>query len=350
MEKESYSSTDIQKMFRVSERYRSPVSLLNAEERGEIPLAGRVARGKLSVRQWTTGQLPEIGQKFGFLANSKEQHVLSVFLSKGGILKSSFTYNLARTLALNGVKRVASKQSRILVVGLDLQQSITDLALPKLEVESLEDADSERAGLFQVLYEKAPLESVIVRTDLPNLYVIPENSALNQLEKRLRFETRKEYVFRDKLLPLLQEFDVVLFDNSPNWNSLIENSLTAATSVLSPIGCELGSYQALRNHTQNIEDFIEAMRIDWDNYFLIPTLLDKSKISQQIYGAYLNQYPENVLATPIRRSATGQEALAIRKSVFEYAPTSALADDYFEAIKTLWGKILATEAANGALA
>ena len=348
MEQKTYSSSDIQKIFRVSEKYSSPVSLLNAEERGDIPKADRVQRGRVSVRKWTPDQLPGIGKKFGFLNGAtREQQVLTTFLSKGGVLKSSFTYNLARILALNSVKMESAEKSKILIIGLDLQGTITDYALPPLKVESLEDAEqSERMGLAQLFYEKAPLEKIILPTDLPNLFIIPENSALNNLEKRLRFETRKEYVFRDKLLPQLQDFSVIIFDNSPNWNSLIENSLACATTVLSPIGCELGSYQALKNHTANIQEFAEAVQASWDNYFLIPTFLEKSKISQQIYGAYLNQYPENVLPTPIRRSAVGQESLALHKSVIEYAPTSPLADDYYEVVKTLWNKILSGEAAN----
>ena len=219
--------------------------------------------------------------------------------------------------------------------------------MPPVAVESLEEAQlTERAGLYEVLYEKTPLQDVILPTDLPNLFIIPESSSLNSLEKRLRFETRKEYVFKDKLLPQLQDFSVIIFDNSPNWNALIENSLVCATTVISPIGCELGSYQALKNHTTNIKEFSDAVQANWDNYFLVPTVLEKSKISQQIYGSYLNQYPENVLPTPIRRSVVGQEALTLRKSVLEYAPTSSLADDYYEVIKTIWGKILESEALN----
>jgi chromosome partitioning protein len=351
MDTEFYSSNDIQKIFRIGEKYKSPVSLLNAEERGEIPRARREQRGKIAVRQWTPGQLPDIGKKFGFLKNCKEQHILSCFLSKGGVMKSSLLFNFARTLALNAVKMEKAEKSKILIIGLDLQGTITDYTLPPLQIESLEEAQLvERKGLYEFLFEKASLDEVMLPTDLPNLFIIPENSALNHLEKRLRFETRKEYFFRDKLLSQLQDFSVICFDNSPNWNSLIENSLVCADTVVSPIGCELGSYQALKNHTLNIQEFGEAVQAQWDNYFLIPTMLDKSRISQQIYGSYLNQYPENVLPTPIRRATAGQEALTLRKSIFEYAPTSSLADDYYEAFKTLWSKVLASEAVNVAQA
>jgi chromosome partitioning protein len=41
-------------------------SLLNYEEKGEIPKAHRDQKTKISKRYWTTDQLPEIGAKFGF--------------------------------------------------------------------------------------------------------------------------------------------------------------------------------------------------------------------------------------------------------------------------------------------
>lgn len=58
--------------------------MVNAEERCEIPTANRVLRGKIRVRQWTTAQLPEIGEKFGFLNKPSSQKIISVYTPKGG--------------------------------------------------------------------------------------------------------------------------------------------------------------------------------------------------------------------------------------------------------------------------
>ncbi len=145
MEKTAYTTADIQKIFRVEEKYKSSLSVLNAEERGEIQKASRIQRGKTSVRQWQTDQLPDIEKKFGFLKNCKEQQILNVFLSKGGVGKSSFCFNLARTLAISSVKKASAENSKILIIGLDLQGTITDYTLPPIVVESLEEAQlSER--------------------------------------------------------------------------------------------------------------------------------------------------------------------------------------------------------------
>jgi hypothetical protein len=93
----------------------------------------------------------------------------------------------------------------------------------KLRVENSQDEEKD-PDLNRLSLEKAPLEKIVLPTDLPNLFIIPENSALNNLEKRLRFETRKEYVFRDKLLPQRQGFSVIIIAKPYGYRSLPENS------------------------------------------------------------------------------------------------------------------------------
>ncbi len=66
MEFRGYSSMDLHHLFRMEERFKSQQVLANAESRGEIPRANRIARGKKEIRKWAPDQLPEIGKRFGF--------------------------------------------------------------------------------------------------------------------------------------------------------------------------------------------------------------------------------------------------------------------------------------------
>jgi len=340
VEKTHWTSSEIQKLFRLDERVKSRQTLFNAEDRGEIPKAARIARGKQQIRQWTADQLPEIGRRFGFLEKPNKTEVICVYTAKGGVLKTTLSYSLARILAINGIRTV--------VVGLDIQCSITDIALPQKEVLSLEESGQRRRGLYHHLFEKIPLEDVIQKTSLPTLDIIPETSDLNVLEKKLRLEPRREYVLKDRLLPKLLQYDVVIFDNGPSWNQLIENALTAASTILSPIGCDLGTYQALQTNLATLAEFQSAMKIDWENFILVPTLLEKTKLSQQIYGAYLNQYGEKIVPIPIRRGVKGQEALVLKQSALEYDPSSPLGQDYFELAQEVWKRITSAESRNDA--
>ena len=85
------------------------------------------------------------------------------------------------------------------------------------------------------------------------------------------------------------------------------------------------------------------MNISLKHFFLVPTLLDSTKLSQQIYGAYLNQFREYTVALPIKRAIIGQEAIAQKKSVLEYAQSSSLALNYYELIESLWTNMCGRE-------
>ena len=334
MEPSMYTPTDIKNIFRLDERVLSKQTIFNAEKRGEIPEAHRVARGKNQVRTWGVGDLPAIGKKFGFLQQPSPgtMELISVYTAKGGVLKSTLTHTLARILALNGIS--------VCIVGLDIQMSVTDSILDKPTVTSLESIQ-ERAGLFELFNRQSTLDQVLVSTDLPTLSIIPENSQLKALEKQIRNATRKEDYFKVNLIPLLQDrFQVVIFDNSPNWNSLVENSLVCATSVVSPMGCDLGTYRARQANLDMILEFQDDAGISCeDRLFAVPTLLDNSKLSKQIYGVYLSQLGKILVANPIRRAVVGQESAVERKSVLEHDPRSPLAQDYYELAVELWKRI-----------
>jgi chromosome partitioning protein len=330
-QKDLWSISDIDKLFKMKGRAKSRKDLLEAEESGLIPSSERFQRGSTSVRKWHFSKLPDIGKKYGFLKQPREQRIICVYTTKGGVLKTTFSYNLARILALNGIKTI--------IIGLDIQCSITNIVIPPEESNNLDQVPERCPSLYQFLIEKKSIDDVIKHTEFHTLDIIPESPDLNILEKKIRILNRREYIFQDKLISKLSDYQVIIFDNGPSWNQLIENALTASNVVLSPIGCDIGAYQAIDINMSALSEFKESMALNWDRFLLIPTLLEKTKLSQQIYGSYINRYPETVISAPIRRAVKGQESIFLRKSVLENDPTSNLAQDYYELLTSIWNKI-----------
>lgn len=331
MEKIYWTSTDIRKIYRLKGRM-SPQTLLNAEEKGTIPKANRISRGKVEVRQWHIEQIPSIGEQFGFLSPPTQQVRICVYAPKGGVLKTTFCFNLARTLALNGIKT--------LIIGLDpIQSSITNYTLPQKKIESLEDISNDSNGLYHYLFEKVPLEKIIRKTSIPTLDVISETPELSHVDLKLKMTTRREYFFKEKIIPNLKDYQVILFDNNPGWSQLVENSLTASNVIITPMGCDIESYKAIDKNISILSSFQEEAKIEWNHFLQIPTLLERNKLSQQIYAAYINSYGDSVISFPIRRSIKGQEARAFYQCVLEHEPTSELAQDYYDAITEVWKRI-----------
>ena len=331
MEKEKWTNSEIRKLFRMHDRYKSIQTLYNAEERGEIPLAEREPRGKVMARFWDLNQLPCIGKKYGFLKKTcPEQIVICKYMQKGGVLKTTTTWNEARIFALNGLS--------VLLIGLDPELSVSDIVLPQREVLRLDEIE-QHLGLYHFFAEKNPLEQIIKPTSLPTLDIIPETHELVLLDKWMSRETRREYIFKDRLMPYLKNYDVVIFDNSPTWNHLVENSLVVSNNIIIPLGCNLLSYNASATNMESIWDFQEVMKLDKQQIIMFSSLLDRNSLSQQINATYLQNYAESILSTPIRRSVKFEEALMSRQSILEYAPNLPAADEYYQLILEEWYKI-----------
>jgi chromosome partitioning protein len=325
-----WTANDIIKLLRMTDSSRTP--LYYAEEQGHIPMAQRVVRGKIKVRKWDTSDIPVIGKKFGFLSPPQKQLIITTYTPKGGVTKTTFTANLARILAIHGIKTLAC--------GLDFQRSLTRYLIHSESLKNLDDiGKNPTLGLHHLIFDKAPIDQVIKKTDLPTLDVIPETSDLNFMAKKMRVENRREYIFKERLLPLLGQYEVILFDCNPGWSDLSENALVAANNIVMAAACETECYEALKTNLSEISDFQKSMRIIWENFLMFPTLLENNSTSQNIYARYLNMYEDTIIPSPIRRSIIAQEARMANMSIFEYNPTSSLALDYYNLIKTLWGKL-----------
>ena len=145
-------------------------SLVNYEERGEIPKAHRDQKTKIASRYWTTDQLPEIGAKFGFLKAPKSPKIFTTYSQKGGGLKSSITHTFARSLALCGIKTV--------VVGTDNQRSVSILLKKDEEVQDFAQLkQNKELGLYHFLFEGVGIDEVIQKPTSPHwtLYLKPQS-------------------------------------------------------------------------------------------------------------------------------------------------------------------------------
>jgi len=330
--KEVWTTNEIFKLFRIK---KTKTSFYNDEAKGLVPEAKRKARGTTFVRTWSLNQLPLIGEKYGFIKKPDGQKVISVYTPKGGVLKTTFAFNLARILALHNIK--------VLVIGLDVQGSITsNLMEEQGSVTSIDDIQ-ETKGLYAASLSKetggCPIEDVVNISSISNLHYIPESPTLNLLEQKIRDMPRREFYLEKLLKPIRQRYDVIIFDNSPSWNFLIQNSLAIATDVISPISCDIETYKALAQNIELINNFKVNMELDWNSFTLIPTKLERTKLSSQIEAQYRRSFSEIITNSSIRSATIGQESSLEQVSVIELDSKAPLAEDYFDVIHDVWGLV-----------
>jgi chromosome partitioning protein len=301
-------------------------TLFNNEERGEIPTASRIQRGKTHYRAWELNQLPMIGERMGFLKKPESPKVVSIFSLKGGTSKSSLSFQIARSFALHNI--------RTLVIGLDAQETITQTLARSMNKSMPEDV----AGLYHVLADGVNLESAIQKTDIHSLDFIPETIELSVLDIWLKNQMRKEYIFRERLVsPLLglERYDLILFDCNPAWSEMVTGALGASDTLLSPLGADINSLKAAKIFIELLADFQDEMKHTFKTFRIIPTMVETNKLSQTILGRYRVQYEDLCTAASIRRAIAVQESNALGKSLMEVGNNSPVFQDFVGVLKEI---------------
>lgn len=302
-------------------------------EGNKLPSFARGEGGR-QLKSWSLVELPAVGEKIGFLRRPSEPTAIAIFVTKGGVLKTSLTLNLARMAALHNI--------RTCVVGLDMQGDISaalglDTGLE--DSATLGDAMeriSSVHGLADVFTGETEIDQVLRPTDIPTLFYVPETPELTALDQSLINRNRREYWLRDKVIaPLKEQFDLILMDCSPNWNRLITNALVAADILVSPLECKINNFRNFKTFRFLIDEFRTDLDADFRHIYIPTRLSPQRRLSMEIYEWYQSNISE-CAQTAIRESIQGEEASAVHLSIPEYAPTSAAADEIRESLRDLW--------------
>jgi len=326
--KDVFSANHVMRTFQVD---TTKQTLINLEERGEIPTATRVQRGKTSYRMWDLEQLPKIGEKLGFLKKPECPKVVSVFSLKGGTSKSSLSFQLARSFALHNV--------RTLVIGLDAQETITQTLAKSTGTLFNEDT----SGIYHVLAGGVDLSSTIRGTDLETLHFIPETIELSVLDMWLKNQKRKEYVFRERLVaPLVESgnYDLILFDCNPAWSEMVTGALGASDTLLSPLGADINSLKAAKIFIELLADFQDEMKHTFKTLRIIPTMVEPNKLSQTILAKYRVQYEDLCTVGAIRRAIAVQESNVQGKALLEVGNNTAVYQDFIEVMREINAELM----------
>ena len=166
-----------------------------------------------------------------------------VFNQKGGVGKSTITCNLAAISAAKGAKT--------LVVDLDPQSNSTRYLLG----DGADSLENTATGFFdQMLNFKLrplPTEDFIVATPFENLFLLPADAALEELQAKL--ESRyKIYKLKEALEAL--DFDEIWIDTPPALHFYTRSALTAADTCLIPFDCDEFARRALYTLIDNVNE------------------------------------------------------------------------------------------------
>ena len=247
--------------------------------------------------------------------------VLAVANQKGGVAKTTTVHSLGVASAEFG--------RRTLIVDLDPQACLT--------FSCGFDPDTLHRSLHDVFVRRETVEDVSLPVPgVEWLDLVPASIDLAGSEVHLLTRTGREHVLKRALLPVLDNYDLILIDCPPSLGVLTINGLTAADSVLIPLQCEALSHRGVGQLLETIEDVRTFANSDLNVRGIVATMYDdRTKHARHIIEEVEHRYGIPVLQPPVRKSIRFAEAPARGKSILQHAPSSPGAVAYRQLARTL---------------
>lgn len=129
-------------------------------------------------------------------------------------------------------------------------------------------------GTYQLLEHSNTAREAIMKTDSPNLDIIPAHIDLVAIEIELVDKESREYMLKKSLNEIKDDYDYILIDCAPSLGLLTLNALTAADSVIIPIQCEYFALEGLGKLLNTIKSVqkIHNPELDIEAYCLPCTI------------------------------------------------------------------------------
>ena len=252
--------------------------------------------------------------------------IISLLNRKGGAGKTTASVNLAAIFAKTYSKKV-------LLVDFDPQANASTY-LNKFITK-------DEPSIYDVVCEGMDIQSAIVDTDIVGLKLLPSNLNLDKADTMIAaVPMAKEYLLKDRLTNVSDQFDYVFIDCPPARNNLTVNALTASDYAILP--CEATEYGidsmvAMSEFVVNISQYVNSN-------LKVAGILFTKKENTSAQNYYCEQIKEllnayHFFGTEIRKTTVVEKSLNWHQPLIEYGKGENVTKDYLNVADELYSII-----------
>ena len=249
--------------------------------------------------------------------------ILSLANQKGGVGKTTTTINLGAAMAESGqrVLLVDFDPQGALSVGLGINPMSIDLTVYNLLLDREVDPDQ-----------------AVLKTQIPDLEILPSNIDLSAAEIVLVSEVAREQALKRALAKLRNRYDYILIDCPPSLGLLTVNALTASDGVIIPLECEYFALRGMALLLDTVDKVRDRLNPDLRLEGIIPTMFDGRTLhGREVLERVKDAFGPYLYKTLIRRTIRFAEAPVAGESILSYAAESRGAADYRALAKEVLG-------------